>query len=133
VGELLIEGPILAKGYLYNLEKTSASFITNPNWTDNWDVGGDHGTAPRRFYKTGDIARYADDGTVICLGRQDAQVKLNGNRIEIIDVETNLRNILGKRVDDLAVEVIVPSKNNPGIVAIIGRVHIDVVLLEASQ
>lgn len=35
VGELLIEGPILANGYLYNAEKTAEAFIEPPSWIDN--------------------------------------------------------------------------------------------------
>ncbi|KAB8275020.1 hypothetical protein BDV30DRAFT_237045 [Aspergillus minisclerotigenes] len=110
VGELLIEGHVLAKGYLNNPEKTTQAFIVNPRWAlqsiDNSDNS-------RRFYKTGDVAKYADDGSIVCLGRKDAQINLNGYRIELGDVETNLRNILDERVDGLAVEVIVPKKNNP--------------------
>ncbi|KAJ5508771.1 hypothetical protein N7527_010914 [Penicillium freii] len=108
VGELLIEGHLLAKGYLNNPEKTAEVFITNPVWADS-----SNSSTTRRFYKTGDLARYADDGTVVCLGRKDAQVNLNGYRIETGDVEANLRNLLDERVHDLAVEVVIPEKNNP--------------------
>ncbi|KAH8655379.1 hypothetical protein BX600DRAFT_439893 [Xylariales sp. PMI_506] len=104
VGELAVEGPLLAKGYLNDAEKTAESFIVDPAWA----IGPQR--ARRRFYKTGDLAKYADDGSIICLGRKDSQVKLNGNRIETGDVETHLRKIL-PHVEDLAVEIVVPKNS----------------------
>ncbi|KAI1323795.1 acetyl-CoA synthetase-like protein [Xylariaceae sp. FL0255] len=113
-GELLIEGHVLARGYFKNPEKTAEAFIDNPEWSKTFGLapGAERGSH-RRFYKTGDVAKYADNGSIICLGRKDAQVKLNGNRIEIGDVETNLWKILDGKIDDLAVEVVVPKKKNP--------------------
>lgn len=108
VGELLIEGHLLAKGYLNNPEKTAEVFITNPAWAES-----PNSSITRRFYKTGDLACYADDGSIVCLGRKDSQVNLNGYRIETGEVEVNLRNLLDDRVHDLAVEVVIPKKNNP--------------------
>ncbi|KAF7728991.1 PKS/NRPS-like protein biosynthetic cluster, partial [Penicillium ucsense] len=108
VGELLIEGHLLAKGYLNNPEKTAEVFITNPAWAES-----PNSTITRRFYKTGDFACYADDGSIVCLGRKDFQVNLNGYRIETGEVEVILRNLLDERVHDLAVEVVIPNKNNP--------------------
>ncbi|KAI1114796.1 acetyl-CoA synthetase-like protein [Nemania sp. NC0429] len=115
VGELLIEGHVLAKGYFKNPEKTAEAFIVDPKWAKNASMRRGWEKGPRRFYKTGDVAKYADDGSIVCLGRKDAQVKLNGNRIEIGDVETNLRHILDGSIDELAVEVVVPKKNNPSL------------------
>ncbi|KAI3323648.1 acetyl-CoA synthetase-like protein [Xylariaceae sp. AK1471] len=115
-GELLIEGHVLAKGYFKNPEKTAEAFIVNPKWSRTFGLARDAAEgSQRRFYKTGDVAKYADDGSIICLGRKDSQVKLNGNRIEIGDVETNLWRILGQKIDDLAVEVVVPKQNNPSL------------------
>ena len=51
VGELLVEGPILAKGYLEDEAKTAAAFV-RPRW-----MGGN-----RVAYRTGDLVRYAEDG-----------------------------------------------------------------------
>jgi acyl-coenzyme A synthetase/AMP-(fatty) acid ligase len=47
------------------------------------------------IYKTGDIGRYLRDGSIECLGRRDDQVKINGVRIELAEVETALREIPG--------------------------------------
>ncbi|RYP63079.1 hypothetical protein DL770_009467 [Monosporascus sp. CRB-9-2] len=83
IGELLIEGPVLARGYL-NAHQTQASFIENPIWAEA--VPGQR----RRFYKTGDLARYNMDGTVSFIGRKDTQVKFHGRRIEMGEIEYHL-------------------------------------------
>ncbi|KAL7780525.1 hypothetical protein CFE70_010549, partial [Pyrenophora teres f. teres 0-1] len=90
VGELLVEGPILARGYLNDAEKTAAAFIEDPAWL----VDGCQGYAGRRgrLYKTGDLVRYDDEGNLVCLGRKDSQVKLRGQRIELGEVEHALRS-----------------------------------------
>ncbi|RYP80545.1 hypothetical protein DL769_002429 [Monosporascus sp. CRB-8-3] len=73
VGELAVGGFQLAAGYINRPEQTSAVFIETP-----WG----------RLYRTGDKARMHSDGTLECLGRiNDAQVKLNGQRIELGEVE----------------------------------------------
>jgi amino acid adenylation domain-containing protein/non-ribosomal peptide synthase protein (TIGR01720 family) len=99
VGELLIEGPILAREYLHDHEKTSKAFIKGPAWT---------GDASRRMYKTGDLARYNSDGTITYLGRKDTQVKLNGQRIELGEIEHHLKSNLEPEVQS-AVELITMS------------------------
>ena len=84
VGELLIDGPILARGYLHNSEKTAESFIENPKWLQL-------DQRPRRMYKTGDLVRYNSDGTMNFIGRKDTQIKLRGQRIQLDEVEYHLR------------------------------------------
>ncbi|KAL7271990.1 NRPS [Rhizina undulata] len=83
VGEIVISGDILARGYLKDSKRTAAAFINNPTWMP-------HGHGPLRIYKTGDLARYAADGSVEYLGRKDAQVKLHGMRIETGEIESRL-------------------------------------------
>jgi amino acid adenylation domain-containing protein/non-ribosomal peptide synthase protein (TIGR01720 family) len=85
VGELLLEGPLLARGYLNDPEKTAASFITDPTWSM---VDGCNGG--RRMYRTGDLVRYNANGTLDYLGRRDGQVKLHGQRLELGEVEYHL-------------------------------------------
>ncbi|KAK7987126.1 hypothetical protein PG988_002114 [Apiospora saccharicola] len=87
VGELLISGPILARGYLNNPEKTAEVFIERPAWTK-----GASGPAAsfHRFYKTGDLARFNSDGTIHFIGRKDTQVKLRGLRIELGEIEHHI-------------------------------------------
>ncbi|EPS44867.1 hypothetical protein H072_1138 [Dactylellina haptotyla CBS 200.50] len=88
IGELMIEGPIVARGYLGRPEQTAASFIENPSFLQaDW---GYQNIYPR-VYKTGDLVRYDVDGTLIFVGRKDTQVKYHGQRIELADIEENLR------------------------------------------
>ncbi|CAE7221016.1 Destruxin synthetase, partial [Pyrenophora teres f. teres] len=109
VGELLVEGPILARGYLNDAEKTAAAFIEDPAWL----MDGCQGYAGRRgrLYKTGDLVQYNDDGNLVCLGRKDSQVKLRGQRIELGEIEHHLRECLPEATQ-MAVEVILPSEES---------------------
>lgn len=98
VGELLIEGPILARHYLNNPRKTQDTFIENPRFMSN-SVGklenSDSVTkSNHRMYKTGDLVRYNSDGSLVYLGRKDTQVKLNGQRIELGEIEHRMQATL---------------------------------------
>lgn len=83
VGEILIEGPLVARGYLKEEAKTKAAFLDNLSWAPG-----------RRFYKTGDLFSFNMDGTLNCLGRSDSQVKLYGQRIELGEIEFNVKKHL---------------------------------------
>lgn len=84
VGEICIGGYGLAKGYLNNNEQTRKSFL---------DVVINN--KQLRIYKTGDLGYYRNDGKLICLGRMDNQIKYDGHRIEIEEIEKSLLNIEG--------------------------------------
>ncbi|PQE22797.1 non-ribosomal peptide synthetase protein [Rutstroemia sp. NJR-2017a BBW] len=86
VGELLVEGPAMAEGYLNDKEKTAAAFISSPKWARNINSH----SRPRRLYRTGDLAQYNSDGSIHYLGRKDTRMKLRGLRIEMGDVEHHL-------------------------------------------
>ncbi|KAE8823125.1 hypothetical protein HRS9122_10466, partial [Pyrenophora teres f. teres] len=103
VGELLVEGPILARGYLNDAEKTAAAFIEDPAWL----VDGCQGYAGRRgrLYKTGDLVRYDDEGNLVCLGRKDSQVKVRGQRVELGEIEHHIQGCMPE-ANQIAVEVI---------------------------
>jgi len=78
-GELCLGGPGVAAGYLNNPEATAAAFIPDPF------------AAPgSRLYKTGDLARWREDGIIEFLGRADSQVKIRGFRIEPGEIEATL-------------------------------------------
>ena len=79
-GELYIGGAGIARGYLNRPELTALRFIANPF----------RETPDPRLYKTGDRARYVQDGTVEFLGRTDNQVKWRGFRIELGEIEEAL-------------------------------------------
>lgn len=76
-GELHIAGDGLADGYLKDPERTAERFIRHPG------TGED-------LYATGDLGCYMPDGNIEFLGRQDNQVKINGYRVELGEVENTL-------------------------------------------
>ncbi|GHO46314.1 non-ribosomal peptide synthetase [Ktedonospora formicarum] len=79
-GELYIGGDGVARGYFERDELTRTVFLTDPL----------HPDSARRFFKTGDWARYLPDGNLEYLGRVDQQVKLRGMRLELGEVEAIL-------------------------------------------
>ncbi|EGX96627.1 non-ribosomal peptide synthase, putative [Cordyceps militaris CM01] len=88
VGELLVEGPLVARGYLRDEAKTSAVFIDYPPWRKQ------HGLAPnsqsQRMYRTGDLVVQHEDGSLIFVGRADQQLKIRGQRVEVGDIEHHI-------------------------------------------
>ncbi|KAH7323159.1 hypothetical protein B0I35DRAFT_477044 [Stachybotrys elegans] len=92
VGELLLEGPGLADGYLHNQEATAAAFINDPEWLlrGSGSVPGRRG----RLYKTGDLVKYNQDGSLSFVGRKDTQVKIRGQRIELGEVEYHVQDLM---------------------------------------
>ncbi|MDK1290725.1 non-ribosomal peptide synthetase [Pseudoalteromonas umbrosa] len=84
VGELHIGGSLVARGYLNNDDLTKRSFIDNP-YCDNAKQ-----TSCHTLYKTGDLVRYLPDGRLQFCGRKDAQLKINGYRIESAEIEHHL-------------------------------------------
>ena len=84
VGELLLEGPILADGYLNDPTKTETSFVMDPAWTRAFGS-----PQHRRFYKTGDLVQQDSRGHFNYIARKanDTQVKIRGLRIELEEIE----------------------------------------------
>ena len=111
VGELVVEGPILARGYLNDAEKTDAAFIEDPTWLleGSAECHGRRG----RMYKTGDLVYYRYDGNLVYAGRKDDQVKVRGQRVELGEIENHLQECMPE-AKQIAVEVILPvgGKNN---------------------
>ncbi|QMW34815.1 hypothetical protein F9C07_2280446 [Aspergillus flavus] len=102
-GELLIEGPIVARGYLNEPEKTAAAFINPPKWWIPHDKGNG------RMYRSGDLVRYNRDGSFKFIGRKDTQVKLHGQRIEMGEIEHRIRTVYDDNSYQVAVEVLTPK------------------------
>ncbi|MCD4851592.1 amino acid adenylation domain-containing protein [Arthrobacter sp. AK01] len=98
IGELYVAGPNLARGYLDQPGLSAGKFVADPFVGDG-----------SRMYRTGDVVRRLDDGTLQFLGRMDQQVKIRGFRIELAEIEEVLRGIPG--VAQAAVTV---AKNKAG-------------------
>ncbi|OQD81856.1 hypothetical protein PENANT_c025G09152 [Penicillium antarcticum] len=109
VGELLVEGPIVGQGYLNDPEKTASVFINDPTWlvAGHKDYPGRQG----RLYKTGDLGKYDPDGLggIVFVGRKDTQVKLRGQRVELGEIESQLKAVLPSDANIIA-EVITPKE-----------------------
>ncbi|GME55073.1 uncharacterized protein SETTUDRAFT_155102 [Neofusicoccum parvum] len=120
-GELLIESPTLCKGYLDNPEADASAFLEQPLWARK------HGSGrAARLFRTGDLARYTEDGVVQIVGRKDTRVKLYGQRFELGEVEQVMAKSLPDGVS-AAAELIIPSGGSPMLVAFIHGSTVDFV------
>jgi amino acid adenylation domain-containing protein len=82
-GQLAIAGKSVGRGYWGDPGETARRFVPNPY----------AGKAGARMYLTGDRVRWSDDALLEYVGRQDHQVKVRGNRIELEEVEAALRSL----------------------------------------
>lgn len=90
-GELCVSGDQVTEGYWENTEKNRIAFIVV-------NLNGEL----RRFYKTGDLCYFDNDGDLMYAGRLDSQVKIQGFRIELGEIEHIAREYL-KKHDVIAV------------------------------
>jgi amino acid adenylation domain-containing protein len=84
-GEIVFSGVCVGRGYINDPERTRRAFLVDPH------------RAGQRIYRSGDYGRWRPDGKLEFLGRRDAQVKVNGFRIEIGEVENRLLGLPGVR------------------------------------
>ncbi len=83
-GELIVSGDQVTLGYWDDADRTDAAFVTPPG----------RGTT---YYRTGDlVTRRAADAPLCYLGRLDHQVKILGHRVELLEIEAELRVAAGR-------------------------------------
>lgn len=84
-GEICVAGTAVALGYCGLPDRTEEAFVNDP-LTTLWNS---------RIYKTGDMARYGDDGLMYYSGRRDHQIKRHGRRVELAEIDRALHSIDG--------------------------------------
>lgn len=82
-GEICVRGTSLAHGYYNNPEKTAEAFCQNPL----------NKAYPELIYRTGDLAKYGEDGLIYFVSRKDYQIKHMGHRIELSEVEIAINSL----------------------------------------
>ncbi len=95
-GEIVFSGVCVGRGYINDEARTKAAFGVDPH------------RPGERLYRSGDFGRWLPGGTLEFLGRRDAQVKVNGFRIEVGEIENRLLQVPGVR--DGAVVVAGPAE-----------------------
>ncbi|GAA1242934.1 hypothetical protein GCM10009665_37120 [Kitasatospora nipponensis] len=84
-GEIVFSGVCVGRGYINDPVRTKAAFGLDPH------------RPGERLYRSGDFGRWLPSGTLEYLGRRDSQVKVNGFRIEIGEIENRLLQVPGVR------------------------------------
>jgi len=82
IGEIHIKTPFMSKGYYRDEALTQQHFVQNPLNPEPGDL----------IYRTGDLGRYLPDRSIEILGRLDRQIKINGIRVELGEIERELRS-----------------------------------------
>jgi amino acid adenylation domain-containing protein/thioester reductase-like protein len=98
VGELCIAGAGVGKGYLNRPKLTAEKFVDNPFATSGQ-------VDPKsKMYKTGDLAKWREDGNIEYIGRMDNQVKIRGLRIELGEIESAISRCEGVKQNAVVVK-----------------------------
>jgi amino acid adenylation domain-containing protein len=109
-GEIFLNGPSLARGYLHQPELTAERFLPNPF---NHQPGA-------RMYRTGDLARWLPEGIIAFLGRADNQVKVRGTRIQVEEIEAALSS--HPSVREAVVLLHQPTTGDRLLIAVVGPI-----------
>ncbi|CAJ1454376.1 unnamed protein product [Effrenium voratum] len=96
-GEIFIGGSGVAKEYFRDQQRTAKSFLEHREYG--------------RLYKTGDMGCYLPSGEIQIMGRLDQQVKVDGYRVELAEIEAAAHEILPKQV-----RVIVAAEKGQGVI-----------------
>ena len=115
VGELYLSGHQLTPGYLNRDQENENTFFNN---IFDDEKGYEY------IYKTGDIVRFLPDGTLGIVGRSDSQVKIRGNRVELTEVESVIRNI--DEISDVTVQTVDNNGNNELVAYVVLSNNLDV-------
>ena len=117
IGEIVVDGPIVSRGYLNNPEAQLA-FISPPTWARTSSVA-----AERRLYRTGDLARWNNDASLQFVGRKGlAQVKIRGQRVNPAEVEYIIKQ--DSNIQDAVVFAPTSGKYQHCLVAVISMVNL---------
>ncbi|EAW14636.1 putative nonribosomal peptide synthase [Aspergillus clavatus NRRL 1] len=106
IGELLIEGPLVTRGYIDNPQKTKEAYIEAPEWLARFRDG-----KPSRLYRSGDLVQYVEDGFIRYIGRADTQIKIRGQRIELGEVEYFVSRVF-PRARQVVADLVLPSEGS---------------------
>ena len=87
-GEMYVSGIGLSEGYQKREDLTKEKFVLNPYFREGVDK-----SHFKKLYKTGDIAKWNENGEILFSGRRDNQVKIRGVRIELEEIESILNSI----------------------------------------
>jgi amino acid adenylation domain-containing protein len=112
VGELILSGPSVGRGYLNQPERTAEAFIEPPGW-----LRALYPEEPSywRLYKTGDLVQYEiSDGSLRFEGRKDRQIKVRGQRVELEEIEYHTRRCFPGAKEAVVEQVMVPEDPTPG-------------------
>ena len=110
IGELCVSGIGVGKGYINDKEKTEKAFYLNPfSKAEHHDI----------LYKTGDLVKYLPSGELEYLGRIDRQIKINGFRVELGEIEHYIMKYSG--IKDCTVVI---RKRNLNVKKIVARKNI---------
>lgn len=107
IGELVIEGNTLARGYLGDEQKTAVAFVNMCT-----------GSGVRRVFKTGDLVRQTDNGDIVFVGRKDTQAKMHGQRLELTEIEARLAPALAAGLKSCIEKAESPHFSNGGAIVV---------------
>ncbi|KAK6820446.1 hypothetical protein RU639_007581 [Aspergillus parasiticus] len=117
VGELVLQGPLLGRGYLNDPDQTAAAFIRGPAWLDGFGLQSN--VSQSKIYRTGDLVCYEDDGSLVYHGRKDTQAKLRGQRLELQEIEEQIQRSFPGILTDVVAEILttIDGRGAPCLVA----------------
>lgn len=110
-GELVMAGPQTTPGYWRDAERTAKAFVVPPG-------------EERTFYRTGDRVVWPEHGPMLYLGRVDNQIKIQGYRVELGEIEAVLREVSGAEVA-IAIGWPATPSGADGVVAFVGNPDAD--------